>query len=187
MSLYSYGSSHVDFHSECIPKLHAPWKYIDESDLSDHGIEADTHCTVRYGIISGDYAKLYAAISTYHANFDLNVTDIEMFETKDGDCIHWKVEPTKWLLDFRNIVEQDCECAPHKFPTYQPHITIGFVKTGLGKDIVARMKSELNTNFIVQADNFIYAEKSGKRSVIPLCTSKRLAESIIYNKFKMVL
>lgn len=187
---FKFGSSHVDFQTKYLVQLQEPWEFILDDELADEGIETDTHCTVRYGLEEfsyGQFLQLYNDVEVFDGPFELQVSGIGVFDTDDGDCIKWEIEPAEWLLNLRSLIERDFDCAASKFPTYQPHITIAYVKSGTGKEIIDRISSEISTNFSVTVDNLILANKNGKRYVIPLNRAKRLAEESILRMFNAVL
>ena len=187
---FKFGSTHLGFSSEDLQRLHEPWCSISKDELAEEGIETDTHLTIRYGIEDVNFTHLYNELLPTH-KFPVHVFDIGMFETKDGDCIHWECVKTGPLLQLRETVEKIAECVAPNFPDYKPHITIAYVKKGLGPSIIERIREHLGINedwvLRVQAESLIYGAKDGKRHVIPFSedTPKALAESALIAMYQL--
>jgi len=173
--VYKSGSFHADFDAESLEKLHHAWKWIEPEDLAPDGIEHDTHVTIRYEIIGGKFEDIYHDISNYYDALELEVIGIEVFDTPDGDCVHFRVKPTEELLNMRSDIERMMECEPNKHPTYIPHISIAFIKKGMGDYVKQHLEVEYTFPFKITADRVIYSKKDGKRSEIPLKTKAQLA------------
>lgn len=181
---FKFASTHLGFSAQDTKKLHEPWFSIDSKEFAEEGLETDVHCTVRYGINDVNFTELYNEVST-HQKFPIYIHDIDMFDTKDGDCIYWKVVATGPLTELRATVEKIADCEPDKFPEYHPHITIAYVKKGLGSKIIERLRENIGIrekwSMCIEAESLIYASKEGKRHVIPFShdTPKSIAESAL--------
>lgn len=113
--------------------------YNDPDDKSSSGLEDQIHLTIKYGILDkykvSDIKKVLSGVE----QFPLTLGKISKFEKKDKyDVLKMEVE-SKELMKLNKLVSSELDCHD-SYPTYHPHITIGYVIPGscdvfLGKTI----------------------------------------------------
>ncbi len=129
--------------------------YVDIND-SIKGIETDPHITILYGLKDG--TSLEEVIKNLHnyPPLEINIDGVDIFESDRYDVVKFTIEKTKQLEDmFQSLSKIPNE---NSFPDYSPHITISYVKKGMGKKYVKKMKKNLG-----KLDTLIFSEPSGKK------------------------
>jgi 2'-5' RNA ligase len=96
------------------------------------GIESNPHVTLLYGLheeVTTDQVR--SVFENYHENIHVEIDGVGCFEDPDYDVVKLNVVPDGAI---QHIHDRLCEL-PHSddYDTYQPHITIAFVKKGKGK------------------------------------------------------
>ena len=103
---------------------------IDEGDLSDNGIEHETHVTLLYGLHAGvTLDQVKTALDGINV-MEVEITGISLFENTE-DVLKFDVRASKGLLSVRDALM----ALPNtqSYPDYKPHITIAYLKSGCGK------------------------------------------------------
>lgn len=120
---------------------------IDPIDIYDdsenkYGIELNPHVTIIYGINEEEcpIGDIKNKLKNHHP-FKIKVNGIGIFHNDKFDVVKLNVEKTKEL----QMVFNDLNTLPNsnEFPDYSPHITIGYVKPGLGKKYERNFKMDL--------------------------------------------
>jgi len=137
---YDFHSTQLEFNPTDTKNLQQSFLYIDKKDLEDFGLTKDTHLTIRYGIKNYDFDQLKSL--KLSGQVPIKIKDISYFETPNGDCLIFKVDPSKNLKLLRAEIEDNSEVAPDTFPKWIPHITIGWVQKGKGQKYVDILKKE---------------------------------------------
>jgi hypothetical protein len=114
-------------------------KQIPDEDLytdeEEYGKELEPHCTVLYGFDqSVDVNKVKKYLQTLSEPIKLSLNKIDLFENDKFDVVKFSVvskDLNKLHKFFKNNFENN-----ESFDTYSPHVTIAYVKKGLGKKFV---------------------------------------------------
>jgi 2'-5' RNA ligase len=134
---YEYGclmANIVDEHARKILDLN--YDLIDEKSLykkgSEYGRESQCHVTIKYGFTkSYSDSEMKKHIKSIKP-FKINTTRISIFENDDFDVVKLDVS-SKILHDlnekFSELPNED------EHPKYHPHITLAYVKKGMGKNL----------------------------------------------------
>jgi 2'-5' RNA ligase len=109
---------------------------IDPEDLYEpndgrHGIETDPHVTLKFGLESSvTLEQVREILEKNPLTEKIHVEKIDLFRNEQFDVVKFKVTPSKQLIK----INQELSQLPNqdKFPNYNPHITIGYVKPGCG-------------------------------------------------------
>lgn len=104
----------------------------DESGKEDYGVETDPHITVLYGLTEHAPEKV-AAIFATKKPITVTLGKLSVFEGKDYDVLKVDVHG-KDLHDLNSEIAKLPNEQTH--PTYQPHLTIAYLKKGEGKQYV---------------------------------------------------
>lgn len=153
---------------------------IDEDEVYEAaGVEYWHHITVRYGINEFDPKGLQAALKDHdviHTGKPA-IEAVKHFENvQDGacDCVHLEINPedTAKLKEVKDVVEQVLDCNDSPFPDYKAHITIAYVKKGMGKEIAERLNSKLDelniADFVLNGTSLFYSDGDRKEATIYL-------------------
>jgi 2'-5' RNA ligase len=164
-----YSSTQLD-----LPKKAAGWiaglrSKIDKADLAEKGLELKPHVTVRYGLHTenpDDVRELLA----YEWPITITLGRTAFFSTPIGDAVIVLVE--SWALTDLN---ERLAKLPHTntHADYIPHITLGYVKPGLGGKYVDDNSLAGKT---VTIGTLTFSSKDGTETKIPLGSGKTFAE-----------
>ena len=166
---YEYGCAMLYFNFPEIGKLHNAIKkkdlYEEENDRS-YGIEDEPHTTLLFGFHDDANVK---DISDIINNFTFSkciIKNASLFENPQYDVLKFDVEG-------KNLHE--CNAAlkefPHtnNFPNYHPHMTIAYIKSGLGKKYVSLFK---DLEFQLVPDFAVYSSPDGSKKKIKIKVEK---------------
>jgi len=117
--------------------------YIHKSDLytkddSDwYGLETDPHVTLLYGLhedVNIDMVRSSLAVTKFRR---VKIHNVSLFENDEFDVLKFDVKD-----DIVNHCNKVLKSLPHteQYGDYQPHMTIAYLKPGLGKKYVDRFK-----------------------------------------------
>jgi GGDEF domain-containing protein/2'-5' RNA ligase len=138
---------------------------IPEADLAPDGRETEPHITVKYGIHGNDVGTIRRAIEN-HPPITVKLGATSIFpdsQSGSGDVV--KIDVDSPDLHRLNKIIKDAVPTTDTHPTYQPHVTIAYVKPGLGAKYSGN-KSLAGTK--VQIDKIVFSGKDGKDTEIQL-------------------
>ncbi len=139
---------------------------IDLDDLytkegESYGIQNDPHVTLLYGIESSvDIEDIKEIISKIDP-IEIRVDSIDFFENDEFDVVKFSVANSSKLQKAHDLLSELPN--QNKFPDYNPHITIGYVKKGMGKKYKKEFNRVLGTFKKVK-----YTESGGQKYVFSL-------------------
>jgi len=159
-----------------------------KSNEDSYGKEYQPHITILYGIHEDeiDPSVVIDMIEQKMKPITAEISEIDVFENDEYDVVKYNVTVTNELLKYREMFMNSFENT-QTFSGYKPHITIAYVKPGLGK----KYKRKLNKSFKVEFIKGIYSyhkKEKGKedeliRRVVNLEEEKeKLDDSIINSK-----
>lgn len=108
-------------------------KDIPNDELHEHGREKNPHITAKYGLISEDDDVKNILLNKHGGSVTVGKSSI--FENDEFDVVKLSVFGDD-IHRIHNILNK----LPHndEFTKYQPHITIAYVKKGLGKKYIGK-------------------------------------------------
>lgn len=135
---------------------------VNEADLVGDGISEEPHVTLLYGLHSNivdsditDLLKVFPVVS-------IELDTINLFENEKFDVVKF---------DISNDLLSDLHDELKKFPNseafteYHPHLTIAYVKKGLGKKYVGSLETPIK----LVLSSFVYSKANGESiSVKPI-------------------
>lgn len=133
--------------------------YIEEDD-SSFGREQHPHVTIKYGLVKSYTEEQIKHLLRQVTPFDIQVRGISIFENDKFDVIKFDVEsPELRKLNeiFSNLPNHD------EHPTYNPHMTIAYVKKGMGKKFIKSPAKFAK----IPVKSIVYSDR-GNRSYINL-------------------
>lgn len=101
--------------------------YVDPED-SSFGYESDPHVTIKYGfepdLMKQDILNILQGIKP----FFMNIIGLNQFKSDKYDVVKFEVKKCPILTELR----RKCDSFPNvdKYPNYQPHMTLAYVKKG---------------------------------------------------------
>jgi 2'-5' RNA ligase len=115
--------------------------WIDPNDVyeskgdSTYGIQKNPHLTLLYGLHDDVTPEMVKnVISKYKNDIHIEVDGIGIFENSDFDVVKFNVNPDGTLQKLFNELSELPNS--NEYPEYKPHITISYVKRGMGKKYV---------------------------------------------------
>jgi 2'-5' RNA ligase len=112
-------------------------EFFEQEDLyEEFGIEEEPHVTVLYGFEPSVKAEDIKPVMEDKVikSEDIVFTDISMFENDEYDVLKLSVESD--ILHKYNEFFTENFPYQNDFPDYKPHLTIGYVKKGLGQKYI---------------------------------------------------
>lgn len=141
------------------------------------GKEKNPHITILYGFTNdNNMDDVIKSVKEEIGNNPIKIclTNISHFDSKDYDVVKFDIESSQ-LVKLNEVVGKfDHETT---FPDYHPHMTISYVKPGLGKKYDKIFKKEI----CLQSDKLVYSGADGKKTVTHLNPKKELVESVDKN------
>jgi 2'-5' RNA ligase len=131
-------------------------KFIADEDIAGDGRETECHTTILYGFLPEvtieDVKTLLLPLNQIY----VTLTQINCF-TGNSNYDVVKFEAASPLLNQMNTI---LKTLPNKttFPSYNPHVTIGYVKPGLGDKYIRNIKP-----ITLQPVNYIFSQSDGTK------------------------
>jgi len=133
----SFGWTNIDIPQNIVNKVKSMQKTIDKDDIFvkkegewKYGLEDDFHITVKWGIVTKDPEKVKKAVKGFHGG-EVNLSKVDLFENDEYDVLKVSVYSDA-LTKLNKALSANLE-TQDSHPTYNPHITIAYIKSGLGK------------------------------------------------------
>ena len=132
---YEYGCVMVDYNFENWSELLSS---IEQDDIykvegKNYGLQPRPHLTLLYGVHKEvedeDIQKCFEGMT--EDDFKVQIEGVSLFENPEFDVVKLGVTKTDKLQEVYDRLSQLPNS--NQFPEYKPHITIGYVKRGLGQ------------------------------------------------------
>ena len=134
--------------------------YEDPTGEEEYGYETEAHVTVLWGI-HYDNVLIDNIVKTFYNikdSYELEIEGIGVFENDDYDVVKFDVIPNKRLLHLRDYCINTFENT-QTFDDFHPHMTIAYVKKGLGKKYLKKF----NKSFYVNFTKIVYSNPEYKK------------------------
>ncbi len=166
---YEYGCVMLYFGFDKIKDLHSK---IEESDLyteeedRTYGLEDEPHCTLLYGLheeVTIDDIKEIVRQFQYDK---LKLHNASLFENQ-YDVLKFDVGYTEEGNNFLHACNDSLCKLPHtnSYPDYHPHMTIAYIKKGLGQKYVDMFKG---VEYQVSPEYIVYSQPNGEKIKIEI-------------------
>jgi len=96
-----------------------------------YGVEDDPHITVKWGILTKDVDEIKELLQDMKGGV-ISLKNVDIFETDDYDVLKVTIDG-KALRAINKVISDNLE-THNTFPTYNPHITLAYLKTGKGEN-----------------------------------------------------
>jgi hypothetical protein len=136
---------------------------ISDEELTGDGRqpEDDIHITLKYGLHNHDPFELRPFTSS--GPIDVTLGEISVFENDDADVVKLSIDSPK-LHEYNEIVSNNFEHSD-THSTYLPHLTVAYVKPGLGKKYLGR-KDFMGRR--IKLDSVVFSGNDNRKTVLPL-------------------
>ena len=167
---YEYGCLMLDFKIKNWNDITKTIKKEDIYNKEGYGIEHEPHTTVLYGFHSNEVTpkEIENVVKNKESGKDkisVTIKNISCFENKDFDVVKFDIESSdlnelnKELSKFPNT---------NDYPDYHAHMTIAYVKSGMGKKYVKKLKNEIT----LKSGNFSYSYPPHEKMFFSLNSKK---------------
>jgi 2'-5' RNA ligase len=148
--------------SELADKIKAVAATISEEDLHEDGREEEPHVTVKWGIHGDDPSGVRRALEG-RKPISIKLGPLSLFESDKQDVLKADVESPE-LHEWNAAVNRE---APHTdtFPDYHPHVTVAYLKPGIGKKYIGDHGISGTTATI---SSVVFSDTKNNRTEIPV-------------------
>lgn len=160
-----FSSTQVNLPAPAAQKVLGLAAAIPETALAKDGRETEPHITVKYGIHGNDVEPIRKALEN-EPPITVKLGETSIFpdsQSGSGDVV--KIDVDSPDLHRLNRIIKSAVPTTDTHPTYQPHVTLAYVKPGMGQQFAGN-KSLAGTE--VTLDHVVFSGKDGKNIVIPL-------------------
>jgi len=175
---YSFSSLQFDLPQFLADKV-MDWgqKHIPEKNVftaeNKFGREDNIHLTVLYGIHAQEPHRIVKILRSY-PQFNIKLGPISLFTTDERfDVLKIDVK-SEDLMKLNKFIRDSIPYST-KHKSYQPHITIAYIKKGTCRDLVGKQPFDQE----IEVKNLIFSSKNGSKSKIRLTKSNYLHEAYI--------
>jgi hypothetical protein len=120
-----------------------------EVEGENYGIQDNPHLTLLYGLksnITKEQVEQVLEKAIDGGKIDIDIENIGLFENDNFDVVKFNIKKTEQLQKlFDSLSELPNE---NTFPDYNPHMTIAYVKKGLGKKYTKTYSHKVSSNDI---------------------------------------
>ena len=105
--------------------------YFDPTGKEEYGRETEPHVTIKFGLTQPYSREQLQRFLVGTNPFYITIRNLGVFNTPKFDVVKINVEPDAELLRLRTVFDSLPNEDEHK--EYNPHITLAYVKPGIGK------------------------------------------------------
>lgn len=127
------------------------------------GREDDIHITVLYGVHTDD-ARDVSGLFVKEKEFDCTLGKIDLFTRNSKFDVLIVSVDSEGLHKLNRKMRKEIE-ATESHPVFVPHVTIGYLKKGCGKQYIG---DETFNGEKFKIDKLIFSSKNGNKTSIPL-------------------
>lgn len=147
--------------SELKSELTAIQKEIDHEDLYDeegYGLEKEPHITVLYGIHEQDSKRVKDRLGLNPIEYE--ITGLSLFKNDDYDVLKCSVKSD----DLKKLNKHCCDKLDftNDYPTYTPHMTVAYLKPGMGSKYTKSTSKLFNKTHT--SNKFLFSNKDSKKA-----------------------
>jgi len=142
-------------------EIHPDDLYHHPTDDS-YGLEDNPHLTILYGTRDNEIEQndIIEKINEFKSmNLSFDVVGLDIFSGNDYDVVKFNVEKNRTLQEMFDQLSKFPNS--NKFQNYSPHITLAYVKSGMGKKYI-----DSNKKLNYKIKDFIYSKSSGEKIII---------------------
>lgn len=162
---HSFGSTQVELPTVVSNVLLMFGQSIPDSEIDEAagGRETDPHVTVRYGLLDPN-AEALSELLAGHGPVSFTLGRVGVFVAEDHDVVLVNVNGPE-LADLNGAISQGVPAAKSDFATYQPHVTVAYVKSGEGAKYTGL---DILDGVVVTVDKIIMTDVDGNKTPVSL-------------------
>jgi len=132
--------------------------YDDETEK--YGLETEPHCTILYGFHCGstDGNKVIEMLKSSNIPSELKLENASLFEN-EFDVLKFDVVGDG-LAEMNKLMTDNFEYSSD-YPDYHPHCTIAYLKKGMGKKYVEKLKDQV---FSIKPELIVYSDSKRNKT-----------------------
>lgn len=157
------------------PKIDEIQRQIDRADLytaeKGHAIEKDIHITALYGFVTDDSKKVFDALPNKKIGYALK--KLSLFENDKFDVLKIDVE-SKDLKKLNKKLDSSFK-NENSYPNYIPHLTIAYLKPGMGKKYVEDDIFDIGSD-AYEGDSFVFSTSQMKKFYYKIKNASQTAD-----------
>ena len=146
--MYEHGCLMTNFNmptwkSKILSKIDPEDLYTGDNE-ERYGLEDEPHVTVLYGVHDNeiDFEKFKKSVDDkMNEPIRAKVKGVSLFENENYDVVKLEIESDQ-LNEMNSMIRENFPYT-NNFPDYNPHMTIAYVKPGMGKKYVSNFKIHL--------------------------------------------
>jgi 2'-5' RNA ligase len=157
---YKYSSTQVNLPDDAAELVRQIGRRIDPADLTKDGCEDTPHVTVRYGLWDGSPANAIPLIQSA-GSLKYTLGDITLFENDEFDVLKISVDSPDLTA-----LNEKLKALDHTdtYPGYHPHVTIAYLKPGMGKKYVPAPHALWGKTFI--SNVVLFSSRTGEQTLV---------------------
>lgn len=132
--------------------------YFDPQEPDDYGREKDPHITIKFGLTQPYTPQQMTDFLKEAKPFFIRILGMDVFSNSQFDVVKMNVEGEE-LRRLRQIFDKLPNVDDH--PVYQPHLTLAYVKPGVGK---AYQNRTIGKFARVPISQIVYSDRGKKSS-----------------------
>jgi len=164
--VHTFSSTQVDLPPSLADAVRSLQPAIPETDLAGDGLETRPHITVKYGIHTEDAAAVKDLIQGT-GPIVITLGETAIFETEDADVVYVAVDSPQLVLLNTRISAAVQVTDTH--PTYQPHATVAYVRSGVGQQYAGNPVLKGMTAIV---DTVRFISKQGTETAIRVASGR---------------
>jgi len=126
---------------------------IEEDDIyhgpdgNSYGLESDPHVTILYGIHEDEISSevIGDVMKENMKPLTVLVDEVDIFENEEFDVVKYKLPVTEEMQEYRDLFLKFPNT--QTFPDFHPHMTLSYVKPGLGKKYKRKLEEPFEVTF----------------------------------------
>ena len=147
------------------------YSLIKKDDLAKDGMEEEPHVTIFYGlheeVTTDDVREALDGLSIGQ----IRLSGISIFENEDADVLKMDVVDSPGLVAMHDMIKGALPNS-ETYPDYEPHVTIAYLKSGMGKKYVTN--KSLNYPMSVKDIVYSYADRTQEIIYESIITGEQL-------------
>lgn len=161
---YEYSTTQVNAPSDLADEVIRWGKdNIDKDDIVSPGLENDIHATIMYGLHGDNPESVERLIHDKFRKVGVELGLVTSFSTPEYDVL--KISVFSPTLDAMHYLIERSLPNSNTFPTYQPHITIAYLKKGTARKYIG---SDFFRGKYFTTQDVTFINNKGVRHTIPL-------------------
>jgi 2'-5' RNA ligase len=163
---YDYGCVMLYFSFPEINKIHDsinPSHIYTEDGDTTYGLEDEPHTTLLYGLHNEVTLEDVSDVLDNYTYYTCKIHNPSLFENEKYDVL-------KFDVDGDNLHQTNADLKQFPFtsnyPNYHPHLTIAYLKPGMGKKYVDMLNKAKANEFWLAPQYAVYSEVDGTKTKI---------------------